>query len=167
MKAACGEETLDVEQMWTAVEAMVHTASRRYEKMDNTLRPDRRLCEAMSLEEATKWIMSFDSYLTWNDSIIDRKSLKCVRNLLESHLDTSLLSRMAKDKSITERTTVQDSTGILSRLKGYFVEDSPRTTNRNTNDTEEDQYKSWTTAKSSNPIHSEWIFQAYLRQKQK
>jgi hypothetical protein len=52
----------------------------------------------------------------------------------------------------------------LSRLKGYFVEDSPRTTNRNTNDTEEDQYKSWTTAKSSNPIHSAWIFQAYLRQ---
>jgi hypothetical protein len=53
------EATLDVKQIWPALEAMVHTASCRYEKMDNTLRPDRRLCETMSLEEATRWLMSF------------------------------------------------------------------------------------------------------------
>ena len=95
-----------------------------------------------------------------------------MRNLLENHLDGSLLSRMAKDTSITERTTVQGSTGILSVLKGYFVEDPPRrqdntrprTTNRNTDDTEEGQYQPWKTAESSDPVHSAWIFQAYLRQ---
>ena len=56
--------------------------------------------------------------------VIDRKSPKCLRDLLESLLDTSVVSRMAKDESITERTTVRGSTGILNILKGYFVEDS-------------------------------------------
>jgi hypothetical protein len=149
-EGSLGEAALDVEQMWPAVEAMVHTSSCPYEKMDNTLRPDQRLCEDMSLEEATKWIRCFNSYLTWNDSIIDRKSLKCVRNLLESQLDANLISKMATDESITERTTVQGSAGILSKLKGYFIENSQRTANRNIN---EDQYKSWTTANSSNLIH--------------
>jgi hypothetical protein len=86
--------------------------------MDNTLRPDKQLCKDMSLEEATKWIRCFDSYLTWNDSIINWKSLKCVRNLLENHLDANLLLKMATDESITERTTVQGSAGMLSKLKG-------------------------------------------------
>jgi hypothetical protein len=112
------------------------------------------------------------SYLAWNDSIIDRKSPKCVRDLLESHLDTSLLSRMAKDESITEKTTVQGSTGILNILKGYFVEDPsqqqdntrPRTTNKGTDNTEEGRYQAWKTVELSDPVHSAWIFQAYLRQ---
>jgi hypothetical protein len=135
----------------------------------------------MSLEEATRWLMAFDSYLAWNESVIDRKSPKC----LESQLDTSLLSRMAKDESVTEKTTVRGSAGILNILKGYFVKDSsqqhnntrPRSTNEGADNSEEgrhgkhkgestsvSQYQNWTTVELSNPVQSAWIFQAYLRQ---
>jgi hypothetical protein len=160
-ESSLGEATLEIEQMWPTVEAMVHTANRRYEKMDNTLRPEQRLCKGMSLEEATQWIRCFNSYLTWNDSIIDRKSPKCVRNLLESQLDANLISKMATDESITERTTIQGPAGILSKLEGYFIVNSQRTVNKNSS---EDQYGSRTTTNSSNPIHPTWIFQAYLKQ---
>ena len=60
----------------------------------------------MSLEEATRWLKKFEGYLAWNDSVIERKSGKYVRELLESLLDMSLILRLAKDKSITETTTV-------------------------------------------------------------
>ena len=116
--------------------------------------------------------------------VIDRKSPKCLRDLLESLLDTSLVSRMAKDESITERSTVRGSTGILNILKGYFVEDSsqqqdnirPLSTNRGADNHSEEgqrkdhggdstsvsQYQNWTTVELSNPVQSAWIFQAYL-----
>ena len=118
-----GEAPLDVGQIWPVLEAMVHTTGHRHETLDNTLRPDRQLSETMSLEEATRWLKTFESYLAWNESVINRKSPKCLRDLLESLLDTSLVSRMVKDESITERTTVRGSTGILNILKGYFVEE--------------------------------------------
>jgi hypothetical protein len=95
-ESSLGEATLAIAQMWPTVEAMVHTANRRYKRMDNTLRPEQRLGEGMSLEEATLWIRCFDSYLTWNDSVIDGKSLECVRNLLETQLDASLISKLAR-----------------------------------------------------------------------
>ena len=39
-EGSLGEAALEIEQMWPTVEAMVHTASCRYKKMDNTLRPE-------------------------------------------------------------------------------------------------------------------------------
>ena len=111
-----GEVPQDVGQIWSVLEAMVNTTGRR-ETLDNTLHSDRRLSETMSLKEATRWLKTFVSYLAWNELVIERKSLKCIRKLLESLLDMSLISRLAKDKSITERTTVQGSTGVLSILR--------------------------------------------------
>ena len=61
------------------------------EKLENTLRPEGLLREEMSLEEATKWLSTFDNYLSWNVSIIGRKSTKCVRGLLESLLGTCMI----------------------------------------------------------------------------
>jgi hypothetical protein len=160
-ESSLGEATLAIDQMWPKVEAMVHNANRRYEIMDNTLRPEQRLGKDMSLEEATLWIRGFDGYLTWNDSVIDGKSLECVRNLLENQLDASLISKLAEDESITETTAVQGPAGILSKLKGYFIVNSQQTANKRING---DQHGPRTTTDLSNPVHPTWIFQAYLKQ---
>ena len=45
----------------------------------------------MFLEEATRWLKTFEGYLAWNESVIERKSQKYVRELLESLLDMSLI----------------------------------------------------------------------------
>ena len=144
----------------------------------------------MSLEEATRWLKTFEGYLAWNESVIERKSRKYVRELLESLLDMSLILRLAKDKSITETTTVRGSTGVLSILQGYFVhdyhehqDDPPQWATRDADNhleeaqrkehevdptpnptTKTTQYQSWTTMETTNPVQYAWIFQAYLRQ---
>ena len=69
------EALLNAGQIGPVLEARVHTAYRQ-EKLDNTLRPDELLSETMTLEEATRWLRTFDSYLSWNASIIERKSIK-------------------------------------------------------------------------------------------
>ena len=60
-------------------------------RLDNTLRPEKNLSRTMSLEEATKWIEQFESYLIWNKPLIGKKSDTAVRNLLESSLEAGLV----------------------------------------------------------------------------
>ena len=63
-------------------------------RLDNTLRPENNLSRTMSLEEATKWIEQFESYLDWNKPLIGKKSDTAVRNLLESSLEAGLVSKL-------------------------------------------------------------------------
>ena len=79
----------------------------------------------MTLEEASKWLKNFDSYLTWNKPVIDKKSLTHLRSLLESFLDASMVSKLQTDESITEDTLVRGTGGLLEKLKNYFVDDYP------------------------------------------
>jgi hypothetical protein len=113
-----------VGQIWPVLEAMVNTTG-RHETLDNTLRLRRRLSETMFLEEATRWLRTFESYLAWNELVIEKKSPKCIQKLLESFLDGGLVSRLAEDESITERTTVRGPTGILSTHM-WVVGDHPQ-----------------------------------------
>ena len=80
---------------------------------------------------------------------------------LESQLDASLISKLAKDESITKTTAVQGPAGILSKLEGYFIVNSQQTANKNSNG---DQHGSRPTTNLSSPVHPTWIFQAYLKQ---
>ena len=76
----------------------------------------------MTLEEASKWLKNFDSYLTWNEPVIDKKSPTHLRSLLESFLDASMVSKLQTDESITEDTLVRGTGGLLETLKNYFVD---------------------------------------------
>ena len=76
----------------------------------------------MSLEEQTRWLKTFESYLAWNESVIETKSTKNLQDLLESYLDTGLISKLDTDQSVTKETTVLGSTGILVKLRGYFID---------------------------------------------
>jgi hypothetical protein len=79
----------------------------------------------MFLEEATKWLKKFESYLVCNEQVIKKKSTKNLRDLLESFLDAGLISKLNTDESITEETTIRGSTGILTKLRGYFIDICP------------------------------------------
>ena len=48
----------------------------------------------MSLEEATKWLKNFESYLNWNKLVIAKRSVSSLRDLLESSLDAGLVSKL-------------------------------------------------------------------------
>ena len=61
-------------------------ATGKHDRLDNTLCPAERLSRTMSLEEATKWLTNFESYLDWNKRIVAKRSVYSIRNLLESSL---------------------------------------------------------------------------------
>ena len=77
----------------------------------------------MSLEEATKWLKNFESYLNWNKPVIAKKSPEHLRNLLESFLDASMVSKLQTDEVVTEDTLVRGPGGLLETLRNYFVDD--------------------------------------------
>lgn len=72
-----------------------------------------------------------------------------------------LTIKKATDESITEETTVRGSTGILSKLKEYFIENTQQAMN---DIIAVEQYKSRTPTNPPNPVHPAWVFQAYLKQ---
>ena len=90
--------------------ATIRTTKQR-EPLDNSLRPEGLLRMTMSLEEATRWLKTFESYLLWNEPIIENKGTKCVPALLESLLDTSVISWQVQDQTVTEWTPIQGPSG--------------------------------------------------------
>jgi hypothetical protein len=117
-----GTKPEDVHSSNSPDSSLLGTASGKLERLDNTLRPTDRLSRTMTLEEASKWLKNFDSYLTWNKPVIDKKSLTHLRSLLESFLDASMVSKLQTDESITEDTLVRGTGGLLETLKNYFVD---------------------------------------------
>ena len=97
----------------------------KHDRLDDTLCPPEWLSRTMSLEEATKWLKNFEIYLNWNGLVIAKKSPESLQDLLESSLDTGLVSKLQTDESVTKETTVRGPTGILAKLKGYFIYDYP------------------------------------------
>ena len=79
----------------------------------------------MNLEEASKWLKSFDSYLNWNEPIIRNKTPERLRNLLESCLEASMISKLHTDEAVGEDTSIQGPNGLLEILGKYFVDDYP------------------------------------------
>ena len=148
---------------------MVHFPRRRV-ALDNMLRPEKLLSESMNNEEATRWLAIFDSYLSRNEEIIDRKSVKCVRALLESLLEANIIARLAVDTPVTEHTTIRGPSGVLNVLRGYFSGDSPTqsTQTQDADMTNEHHTDSTTTETTklhtSSLTHPAWIFHAYLQQ---
>ena len=49
--------------------SLLGTTSGKLDRLDNTLRPTDRLSRTMTLEESSKWLKNFDSYLNWNQFI--------------------------------------------------------------------------------------------------
>jgi hypothetical protein len=94
-------------------------------KMDNTLRPTDKLTRNMSLEEATTWLKMFENYLKWNRVALDRKSNADIKHLMEINLDAGLISKLETDETINVDSPVRGATGILSKLKQYFLNDYP------------------------------------------
>jgi hypothetical protein len=82
-------------------------ATGKHDRLDNTLRPAERLSRTMSLEEATKWLTNFESYLDWNKRIVDKRTVYSIRQLLESSLDASLVSKLRTDVAVTPETEVR------------------------------------------------------------
>ena len=72
-----------------------------------------------------------------------------------------LTIKKATDESIAEETTVWGSTGILSKLKEYFIENTQQAMN---DIIAVEQYKSRKPTNPPNPVHPAWVFQAYLKQ---
>ena len=72
----------------------------KQERLDHTLRPHGHLRRTMSLEEATKWLKNFESYLVWNESVIAKRNA-CSRDLLEGCLEADLVA-MLQDAGRTE-----------------------------------------------------------------
>ena len=103
--------------------SLLGTALGKLERLDNTLRPTDRLSRTMTLEEASKWLKNFDSYLNWNEPVIAKKSPEHLRNLLESFLDASMVSKLQTDEVVTEDTLVRGPGGLLETLRNYFVDD--------------------------------------------
>ena len=79
----------------------------------------------MTLEEASKWIKNFESYLEWNQLVVDKKSTKNLRDLLESFLDAGMVSKMDTDESITATTEVRGPEGILVKIIEHYLDDNP------------------------------------------
>ena len=94
-------------------------------KMDNTLRLSDKLTRNMSLEEATTWLKMFENYLKWNRVALDRKSNADIKHLMEINLDAGLISKLETDETINVDSPVRGATGILSKLKQYFLNDYP------------------------------------------
>ena len=105
--------------------SLLGTASGKLERLDNTLRPTDRLSRNMTLEEASKWLKNFDSYLNWNEPIIRNKIPERLRNLLESCLEASMIFKLHTDEAVGEDTSVQGPNGLLEVLEKYFVDDYP------------------------------------------
>jgi hypothetical protein len=100
-------------------------ATGKHDRLDNTLRPAEHLSRTMSLEEETKWLTNFESYLDWNKRIIAKRSISSIRNLLESSLDASLVSKLQTDMTVTAETEVRGEAGVLEKLKKYFFDNYP------------------------------------------
>jgi hypothetical protein len=79
----------------------------------------------MNLEEASKWLKSFDSYLNWNEPIIRNKTPERLINLLESCLEASMVSKLHTDEAVRVGTSIQGPNGLLEILGKYFVDDYP------------------------------------------
>ena len=79
----------------------------------------------MTLEEASKWIKNFESYLEWNQLVVDKKSTKNLIDLLESFLDAGMVSKMDTDESITATTEVRGPEGILVKIIEHYLDDNP------------------------------------------
>ena len=94
-----GDETLPIVPQQEATD--------KHDRLDNTLRPAERLSRTMSLEEATKWLTNFESYLDWNKRIVDKRTIYSIRQLLESSLDASLVSKLRTDVAVTPETEVR------------------------------------------------------------
>ena len=101
------------------------TTTGKHDRRDNTLCPNERLSRTMSLEEATKWLKTFESYLDWNKQIIAKRSPSSLRNLLESSLDACLVSKLQTDETVKALTPIQGAAGVLEKLKKYFLDDYP------------------------------------------
>ena len=95
----------------------------KHDRLDNT--PKERLSRTMSLEEATKWLKNFESYLDWNKQVIAKRSVSSLRDLLERSLDACLVSKLQTDETVTVATTVRGAAGVLEKLKKYFLNDYP------------------------------------------
>ena len=44
---------------------------------------------------------------------------------MENFLDANMVSKLAKDESVTEETEVRGPKGLLEKLENYFVDDYP------------------------------------------
>jgi hypothetical protein len=98
----------------------------KQERLDHTLRPHRHLSRTMSLEEATKWLKNFESYLVWNESVIAKRNA-CSRDLLESRLEADLVLTLQTDETVTMNTTVRGRTaGRLGCWQSYGDTSSAR-----------------------------------------
>ena len=112
-----------VEPLPTVVQQQEATG--KHDRLDNTLRLAERLSRTMSLEEATKWLTQFESYLDWNKRIIDKRTVYSIRQLLEGSLDASLVNKLQTDANVTPETAVQGENGVLVTLKKYFFDNYP------------------------------------------
>ena len=111
----------DLPRADVGTEPVAETGSGGGAKMDNTLRPTDKLTRTMSLEEASTWLKTFTNYLNWNKAALDRKSNADVRHLLEINLDAG--SKLDTDETINKDSPVRGPTGILIKLKQYFLDD--------------------------------------------
>ena len=112
-----GDETLPIVPQQEATD--------KHDRLDNTLRPAERLSRTMSLEEATKWLTQFESYLDWNKRIINKRTVYSIRQLLEGSLDASLVNKLRTDANVTPETAVRGENGVLVTLKKYFFDNYP------------------------------------------
>ena len=97
----------------------------KLDKLDNSIRPTTQLSRNMDLEEASRWIKSFDSYFTWNEPIISKKTPENLRALLESCLEAGLVAKLHTDNAVRADTPIQGTGGLLEVLGKYFVDDYP------------------------------------------
>ena len=79
----------------------------------------------MTLEEASNRLSNFDSWFQWNELVLNKKSTKHLRILLESFLDANMVSKLQTDDSVTSETPVRGPDGLLEKLEGYFFDDYP------------------------------------------
>jgi hypothetical protein len=95
------------------------------ERLETALRPPTLLNRNMTLEEATRWIKSFDSYLNWNERIIRNKTPAQLRSLLENSLEAGMVSKLLTDDAVNDDTPIQGTGGLLDILGKYFVDEYP------------------------------------------
>ena len=58
----------------------------KFDRLDNTLKPDGNLKRTMTLEEARIWLRKFDQWFKWNANVLQKKGLVAQRVLLENFL---------------------------------------------------------------------------------
>ena len=95
-----GPKPEDVHSSNSPDSSLLGTALGKLERLDNTLRPTDRLSQTMTLEEESKWLKNFDSYLNWNKPIIKNKTPERLRNLFESCLEASMISKLHTDEAV-------------------------------------------------------------------